>query len=57
MADIVNLRNARKQARRKSAEQKAQANRLAHGRPSAEGKRDAAQQAQAKRQLDQHRIH
>jgi predicted DNA-binding ribbon-helix-helix protein len=36
MGDIVNLRTARKQAKRLEAEQKAAANRLAHGRSKAE---------------------
>lgn len=56
MADIVNLRNARKQAKRKSDAERAQTNRLAFGRPIAERKRDAAERDKAADRLDRHRI-
>ena len=56
MADIVNLRTARKRAQRAKAENDATANRLAHGRPSAERKLDAAKRERTDQVLDQHHI-
>jgi hypothetical protein len=56
MADIVNLRAARKQAKRRHNEQRANANRLAHGRPKHLRKLKDAQQSKADRELDGHRI-
>ena len=41
MADLVNLRTARKQAQRRRAEQKAASNRLAYGRPKTKRMLDA----------------
>ena len=55
MADLINLRTARKQARR-HAEQKAASNRLAYGRPKAERALEQARSDKAERQLDGHRI-
>lgn len=54
MAELVNLRTARKRAKRQQDEREAQANRLAHGQP----KRllDAARRAKAIQDLDRHRI-
>jgi hypothetical protein len=56
MAQILNLRVARKPARRAQENTKAKANRAAHGRPAAEQKRDEARRNQAARALDRHRI-
>ena len=56
MAEMVNLRNARKRAKRRQDDQHADANRLAHGQPKHRRKLDAAQQAKASRDLDLHRI-
>jgi hypothetical protein len=56
MAELVNLRNARKRAKRRQDDQRADTNRLAHGQPKYRRKLDAAQQAKASRDLDLHRI-
>jgi hypothetical protein len=56
MAELVNLRTARKRAKRRDDDVVAGANRLAHGQPAAERKRDAAQREKNSRALDQHRI-
>jgi hypothetical protein len=56
MGDIVNLRMARKRARRQQDEQMANANRLAHGQQAHVRKLEANKQAKARRDLDQHRI-
>ena len=56
MDRVVNLRLARKQAKRRQAEQAAQANRLSYGRPKSEQKLAQAVTDKAIRQLDQHRI-
>jgi hypothetical protein len=56
MADVVNLRIARKRTRRRQDELRAGANRLAHGVPKNRRKLVGAQQAKAVSDLDQHRI-
>lgn len=56
MAEVVNLRTVRKQAKRKQDEARASANRLAHGQPKASRQLATAQQAKADRELDGHRI-
>jgi hypothetical protein len=56
MAELVNLRTARKQATRRKDEQCANANRLAHGQPKRIRKLQAAEQEKAGRALDLHRI-
>ena len=56
MTELVNLRSARKQAKRKHSEQRAHANRLAHGQPKHLRKLEDAQQAKANHELDRHRI-
>jgi Domain of unknown function (DUF4169) len=56
MALVVNLRTARKQAKRRRAEQEAAQNRLAHGRPKVEAKLHQANSDKAKPDLEQHRI-
>jgi len=56
MADVVNLRTARKRAKRQNDALAAEANRLAHGRPKNERELEAAQRAKSDRDLDQHRM-
>lgn len=56
MAEVVNLRTARKRAKRQQAQSLAAENRLAHGRPKTERLRDAARAEKAGRDLDRHRI-
>jgi hypothetical protein len=56
MGPIVNLRTERKRAKRRNAEQKAAANRLAHGRPKAEQNLERVRSDKDRRSLDQHRI-
>lgn len=56
MADVVNLRTARKRAQRQEAEREAAANCLAHGRPKFERKLDSVRREKASRDLDFHRI-
>jgi Domain of unknown function (DUF4169) len=56
VAELVNLRAFRKQAKRKQEEARADANRLVHGQPKASRKLAAAQKAKVSRELDGHRI-
>jgi hypothetical protein len=56
MADVVNLRLARKQAKRRQAEQEAAQRRLAHGRGKAEKMLQRSQSDKAERDLDRHRL-
>jgi len=56
MAELVNLRAARKRAKRKHDDQHAHANRLAHSQPKHVRALEGAQQVKAGRDLDQHRI-
>ena len=56
MAEIVNLRMARKRAARSKAEDHAAEQRLAHGASQAERDRAAADQDKARQILDQHHI-
>lgn len=56
MADIVNLRTVRKQAKRKQNDLTAQASRMAHGQPKSLRELTDAQQDKANRDLDLHRI-
>lgn len=56
MAELINLRMARKRAKQRQDEARAHANRLAHGQSKRRRELDAAQQAKASRDLDQHRI-
>jgi hypothetical protein len=56
MAPIVNLRTERKRAKRRQAEEKAAANRLAFGRPKAERNLERSRRDKDKTSLDQHRI-
>lgn len=56
MAELVNLRIARKRAKKRQDDLQADANRLAHGQPKQQRKLAAAQQVKASRDLDRHRI-
>jgi DNA-binding helix-hairpin-helix protein with protein kinase domain len=56
MAEIVNLRMARKRAARSKAEQHAAAQRIAHGASKSENDKAAADLNKARQTLDQHRI-
>jgi hypothetical protein len=56
MADLVNLRNARKRKARAEKEKAAQANRVLHGTPKALRKLDAAKKDQADQRLSGHRL-
>lgn len=56
MAEIVNLRTARKRAARSKAEAHAAEQRLAHGVSKVEHDRVAADREKARQSLDQHHI-
>ncbi len=56
MAEIVNLRRARKRRARQEAEQQAQQNRIAFGRTKAERSHTEAERDKAARTLDGHRL-
>ena len=56
MADLINLRLARKRAKQRQEDERASANRLTHGQPKQRRKLEAARQAKAGRDLDLHRI-
>ena len=56
MAEIVNLRRARKARDRASAEAQAEQNRIAFGRTNAERKLTEAEKTLAERRLEGHRL-
>jgi hypothetical protein len=56
MGHVVNLRIARKQARRRQVEQEAASRRLTHGRSKAERTLERSKSDKAQRDLDQRRI-
>jgi hypothetical protein len=56
MAEIINLRRARKQRARAEREVRAETNRARHGRTKAEKLRDSADQERRDQSLDGHRI-
>jgi hypothetical protein len=56
MADVVNLRLARKQAKRRQAEREAAERRLTHGRSKAEKALQRSRSDKAERELDRHRL-
>jgi hypothetical protein len=56
MAELVNLRLARKRVKKRQDDLRAKSNRLAHGQPKHRRKLEAAQLAKASRDLDLHRI-
>ena len=55
MAEIVNLRQARKRKMRAERERTAQANRVKFGQPGAEKKRSRLEEERAQRAHDAHR--
>lgn len=56
MGELVNLRTARKRAKRRQEERQAEADRLAHGQPRHLLKLNAARRTKAAQDLDRHRI-
>ncbi len=56
MAEVINLRTVRKQAKRQQDDQRASANRVAFGETKRVRKLETAQRAKARRDLDQCRI-
>ena len=56
MAELINLRTVRKQAKRRASDQLADTNRLAHGQTRHARELEDAQQKKAGRDLDRHRI-
>jgi Domain of unknown function (DUF4169) len=56
VAELVNLRIARKRAKKRHDDLRADANRLVHGQPKHRRKLEAAQQLKASRDLALHRI-
>jgi Domain of unknown function (DUF4169) len=56
MTSVVNLRIARKRAKRRKAEQEAAANRLTHGSSKTERNLERVRRDKALMRLDQHRI-
>ncbi|MNL51958.1 hypothetical protein D3C87_1750980 [compost metagenome] len=55
MADIINLRNVRKQKARAERETQASQNRVLFGRTKAEKLKDAAEKAKAEKHIDGHK--
>ncbi len=56
MAKLINLRIARKRAKRREEESRAASNRLAHGQAKSQRKSKAAEWEKVRRNLDGHRI-
>ena len=56
MGPVVNLRSARKQAKRRQAELDAAQNRVVHGQPKSAKALARAQREQAQNAIEQHRI-
>lgn len=56
MAEIVNLRMARKRSERNKAERRAAERRLAHGTPKRQRDHAAADRDKARQNLDQHHL-
>lgn len=56
MAEVVNLRLARKQAKRRQAEQDAAQRRLVHGRSKADKALHRAQNEKVEHEFDRHRL-
>jgi hypothetical protein len=56
MAELVNLRTARKRAKQRQDAQQAQANRLVHGQPKHARQLEQAQKEKAGHDLDRHRL-
>ena len=56
MAEIVNLRSARKRANRQRAEKRAAEARVSHGMSKADRALAESNEAKVRRELDEHRI-
>ena len=56
MGELVSLRKARKEAKRKADAERAAANRLVHGRSKVQRTHDAASAEQTRRHLEAHKI-
>jgi hypothetical protein len=56
MGEVVNLRKARKQNKKRADAERAASNRLVHGRTKAEKTLEATRSEQIRRHLDAHRI-
>jgi hypothetical protein len=56
MGEIVNLRKARKEARKVQEAERAAANRITHGRTKAERTLEATRAEKTRRLLDAHKI-
>jgi uncharacterized protein DUF4169 len=56
MAELINLRRARKRMMRRQDAQRAVENRLAHGRLKVERSLTEARSAKTRRDLDRHRV-
>jgi hypothetical protein len=56
MAEVVNLRRARRRAERQQREREAEHNRLAHGEPKSARNQREAEASKTARDLDAHRI-
>jgi hypothetical protein len=56
MADVVNLRTARKRAKRQQQELLAGGNRLAHGQPKSVKALESARREKAGHDLEQHQM-
>jgi hypothetical protein len=56
MAEVINLRTARKRAKREQDATRAEQNRLAYGRPKSECDLEQARADKLRRDLDAHRI-
>jgi hypothetical protein len=56
MADVINLRQKRKQKARMEKEEKAEQNRRLHGRTKAEKELKKKEEARSKRHLEGHRL-
>jgi hypothetical protein len=56
MTPVINLRIARKQAKRRQAEQEAAARRLAHGKSKAARNLERSRRDKTESTLDQHRV-
>ncbi len=56
MAELINLRNARKRAMRRADQARAEANRRLHGQSKQERQLADAQRAKTDRELEGHRI-
>jgi hypothetical protein len=56
MAELINLRNARRRAERAKKEREAEANRLAHGQPKHVRALREAETSKAARNLEGHKL-